>query len=109
MGISFLNYFFNRFMQQGKHIGKVILALDPEESVQVLSPEFKFDNSVIYLLIGGLGGFGSAVAKWMAQNNAKKLAFISRSGASTPSALQTVSSIVSIINHTTIMLIIYYH
>jgi len=85
-----------RYMQQGKHIGKVILSLQPDEPVRTLQPAFAFDPSAIYLLIGGLGGFGSAVAKWMAQRGATKMAFLSRSGASSPSANQTVEELVAL-------------
>jgi len=85
-----------RYMQQGKHIGKVILSLQPDEPVRTLQPAFAFDPSAIYLLIGGLGGFGSAVAKWMAQHGATKMAFLSRSGASSPSANQTVEELVAL-------------
>jgi shikimate 5-dehydrogenase len=42
------------------------------------------------LLIGGMGGFGRAIATWVAEKGAKNLAFISRSGDSTPAAKQLV-------------------
>jgi NADPH:quinone reductase-like Zn-dependent oxidoreductase len=85
-----------RYMQQGKHIGKVILSLQPDEPVRTLLPAFALDPAPIYLLIGGLGGFGTAVAKWMAQHGAVKLAFLSRSGASSPSATQAVEELTAL-------------
>ena len=45
----------------------------------------------IYLLVGGMGGFGRSIATWMAEKGAKKMAFVSRSGSSTPAAKQLVS------------------
>jgi hypothetical protein len=44
------------------------------------------------LLVGGMGGFGRAVALWLAEKGAKKLAFISRKGCSTPAAKELVKS-----------------
>lgn len=43
-----------------------------------------------YVLVGGMGGFGRSIATWIVQKGAKKLAFISRSGDSTPQAKQLV-------------------
>lgn len=91
-----------RYMQQGKHIGKIVLSLRPEEQVRVLLPEFSFDPASIYLLIGGLGGFGTAVAKWMARRGATKMAFISRSGAASSSATQTLEELASLGVHVTV-------
>jgi hypothetical protein len=88
-----------RYMQQGKHIGKVILSLRPDEPVRTLLPAFAFDPAPVYLLIGGLGGFGSAVARWMAQHGATNLAFLSRSGAATPAAAQAVEELTALGAH----------
>jgi shikimate 5-dehydrogenase len=39
-----------------------------------------FRNDVSYLLAGGLGGLGRAIAQWMVENGAKKIVFLSRTG-----------------------------
>src|SRR5262249_50800231 len=57
-----------RFMQQGKHIGKIVLAAG-DEAIPVVPSEdepvtFRADGS--YLITGGLGGFAVTVARWMA-------------------------------------------
>lgn len=51
----------------------------PLSSVEVMpaSPQFRSDTA--YLLVGGLGGIGRAVATWMAEHGAGELIFLSRS------------------------------
>lgn len=71
-----------RYMQQGTHVGKVVVRVP--ESQQVVSwtpampsPSFRGDRS--YLLVGGMGGLGRAIAMWMATYGAKHIIFLSRS------------------------------
>jgi hypothetical protein len=63
-----------RFMQKGNHIGKIVITL-PESSenlpVQSKKPVFKLHDAS-YLLVGGLGGLGQAIAVWMAEAGAKE-------------------------------------
>ena len=70
-----------RFMQQGSHIGKIVIKFPEEESLPlaptVPAPTFRCD--VTYLLVGGLGGLGKAIAGWMASYGARNLMFLSRS------------------------------
>lgn len=74
-----------RFMQKGSHIGKIVIKFPKDDTLAltstVPSPEFRGDVS--YLLIGGLGGLGKAVASWMAFYGAKNLMFLSRSAGKT--------------------------
>ncbi|KAH9879452.1 hypothetical protein IAQ61_001270 [Plenodomus lingam] len=51
------------------------------------------DPSASYLLAGGLGGLGRSIATWLTKHGAKNLIFISRSGASSPSASAFISSL----------------
>ncbi|KAL6231526.1 hypothetical protein BDW75DRAFT_247843 [Aspergillus navahoensis] len=71
-----------RFMQAGQHIGKIVIAM-PEEPELLQSsqskPEVTLRNDRSYLLVGGLGGLGRAVATWMVQHGARHLIFLSRS------------------------------
>ncbi|OHW96459.1 polyketide synthase [Colletotrichum incanum] len=46
------------------------------------SPSFRLDAA--YLLVGGLGGIGCAVATWMAEHGAGELIFLSRSAGTRP-------------------------
>ncbi|KAL8336217.1 hypothetical protein RB601_000166 [Gaeumannomyces tritici] len=74
-----------RLLQQGKHMGKVVLTADAADVVKVVPrppvpTRLRPDRT--YLLPGGLGGLGRAIAKWMAQpqQGAKNILFLSRSG-----------------------------
>lgn len=79
-----------RFMQSGKHIGKIIVNMpehqisntdsSTELSADKPSPALRSDRS--YLLVGGLGGLGRAVATWMVEQGARHLIFLSRSASS---------------------------
>lgn len=51
------------------------------------------DPSASYLLAGGLGGLGRSIARWLVDNGARHLIFLSRSGASSPSASSFVASL----------------
>ncbi|KAJ3464711.1 hypothetical protein MRS44_009497 [Fusarium solani] len=83
-----------RYMQSAKHIGKIVIEMpdDPRdlgagappegESTELEvsprpKPSFRPDRS--YLLVGGLGGLGRAVATWMVEHGARVLVFLSRS------------------------------
>ena len=61
-----------RFMQQGKHIGKVVLTFgdQPVATVPAEDEPVTFRADASYLITGGLGGFGLAVARWMAERGA---------------------------------------
>jgi acyl transferase domain-containing protein/NADPH:quinone reductase-like Zn-dependent oxidoreductase/acyl carrier protein len=72
-----------QFMAQGRHIGKLVLQFAGMEDVQVLPPrsggkETLFRRDATYLLTGGFGGVGAAVAEWMAENGAGHLVLASR-------------------------------
>nr|AAR85531.1 polyketide synthase [Didymella maydis] len=75
-----------RKMQTGRHMGKLVAVARPADIVRfqgtpALSPPL-FDPDAAYLLVGGLGGLGSATALWMAERGARHLVLLSRSGAS---------------------------
>lgn len=72
-----------RFMQGGNHIGKIVVNMptDPKTLESITAPPktlLRSDRG--YLLVGGLGGLGRLVASWMAENGARHLIFLSRSG-----------------------------
>lgn len=70
-----------RLMQKGSHIGKIVIKFPKDNTLPLAPtvpvPEFRCDVS--YLLVGGLGGLGKAIATWMASHGAKHLIFLSRS------------------------------
>lgn len=74
-----------RTLQQGKHMGKIVLTLGPRDKVKVTPKPpapTRLRADATYLLPGGLGGLGRSIAKWMArpEQGAKNLIFLSRSG-----------------------------
>ncbi|WAM23066.1 type I polyketide synthase [Myxococcus sp. NMCA1] len=52
-----------------------------------------FDANATYLVTGGFGGFGLALARWMVAEGARNLVLTGRKGASTPEARQLVQEL----------------
>ncbi|XP_031841485.2 fatty acid synthase 1 [Nomia melanderi] len=79
-----------RFMATGKHIGKVVLKIRDEEPEKIVTnpapkivaaiPRTYMNPDKSYILVGGLGGFGTELAEWMINRGAKHLILTSRSG-----------------------------
>jgi epothilone polyketide synthase D len=68
-----------RTMAQGKHIGKLVVALgDPE--VPIAQQRVRIRSDGTYLLTGGLGGLGLSLASWLVEQGARSLMFVSRRG-----------------------------
>jgi NADPH:quinone reductase-like Zn-dependent oxidoreductase len=72
-----------RMMQTGKHKGKLVIMPRLDEIVKVVPQDnshrlLRADAS--YLLIGGLGGIGRALALWMIKHGARNFIFASPSG-----------------------------
>ncbi|KAJ5752415.1 hypothetical protein N7520_009332 [Penicillium odoratum] len=79
-----------RYMQQGKHMGKIVLEIRQETSHKLLvdkidnakTSRVALDAQASYLLVGGLGGLGRSMSVWMVQRGARHLTFLSRSAGS---------------------------
>ncbi|PTB42734.1 hypothetical protein M441DRAFT_166252 [Trichoderma asperellum CBS 433.97] len=78
-----------RYMQQGKHMGKIVLEIrEPSGKLLVDNVDAtkksgaEFDEAASYLLVGGLGGLGRSISVWMVQRGARNLSFLSRSAGS---------------------------
>ncbi|KHN72457.1 Fatty acid synthase [Toxocara canis] len=78
-----------RFMSAGKHIGKVLMEIRQEEPGRICVPSPIKVRAIcrtlchpehVYLITGGLGGFGLELAQWLINRGAKKLVLTSRSG-----------------------------
>lgn len=98
-----------RLMQSGRHQGKIALLFDTDadmaqdtqaqvQRVPVLrrhqglgSGSLKLDPEAYYMLAGGLGGIGRSLATLLVDNGARKLCFLSRSGARSAEAQELVS------------------
>ncbi|KAK7713252.1 Type I Iterative PKS [Diaporthe eres] len=83
-----------RFLQSGRSTGRIVINVTPTDVVPTRLREashWSFDENASYMVCGGLGGLGRAVAKWMASKGARNLILPSRSGPQKgPEALQTV-------------------
>lgn len=74
-----------KLMKNGHHMGKLVIAI-PEDGSKIpanVSDKSKlFSDKPTYLLVGGLGGLGREVARWMIEKGAKSLCFLSPSAGS---------------------------
>lgn len=78
-----------RDMQSRRYLGKVVLEAHPDDVVSVVpsrKPATRFDPDASFVIVGGLGGLGQAIARWAVARGAKNLILLSRSGAVKPSA-----------------------
>lgn len=85
-----------RTMQNGLHTGKIILRATEHSVI----PAFPHDTHAIrlsldatYVLIGGLGGLGRGLAIYLADHEAKHIAFLSRTGVVQPNARKTLDQL----------------
>jgi acyl transferase domain-containing protein/NADPH:quinone reductase-like Zn-dependent oxidoreductase/ubiquinone/menaquinone biosynthesis C-methylase UbiE/acyl carrier protein len=82
-----------RHVAQARHIGKVVLAVH-EQQVWVephRDQDLAFPAEATYLITGGLGGFGLAVAQWLVDRGARHLVLMGRQGAASEEAQQAVA------------------
>lgn len=74
-----------RLMQSSGHIGKVVLRPEPTRQAAA-SPAFMVRPDGVYIVTGGLSGFGLETARWLLRQGVRRLALLSRRGAATPGA-----------------------
>ena len=83
-----------RKLQSGQNIGKIVATLGNETAmVEQLSPlktrsESLLRQNATYVIAGGTGGVGRALASWMISKGARSLVLLGRSGASNPNVIQ---------------------
>jgi NAD(P)-dependent dehydrogenase (short-subunit alcohol dehydrogenase family)/acyl carrier protein len=83
-----------RHMAQAKHIGKVVVSMHEDVVVTPRTAEsLALRDDGTYLITGGLGGFGLAVAQWLADNGARHLVLVGRSGMASPAAEAAVTAL----------------
>lgn len=74
-----------RYLSTGKHIGKVVLKIREdafdEFTVPIAAiPRIYCDPEYVYIIPGGLGGFGLELADWLVIRGARKLVLSSSRG-----------------------------
>ncbi|KAI0451357.1 hypothetical protein F5B21DRAFT_528029 [Xylaria acuta] len=87
-----------RFLQSGKHTGRIVIGIDFADVVpqHVLEKKtWHFDPGASYIIAGGFGGLGRAIIKWMADRGAKHLIILSRSGPVSEATAELVSKLTS--------------
>jgi NADPH:quinone reductase-like Zn-dependent oxidoreductase/aryl carrier-like protein len=78
-----------RLLMQGRHIGKIVLAHHEQGGfvrpplVAAAAADRPLCEHATYLLTGGLGGIGIALAQWLATQGARQLVLVGRSAPST--------------------------
>ncbi|MBT2386034.1 type I polyketide synthase [Streptomyces sp. ISL-11] len=76
-------------VQHSRHIGKAVVSFDTSDdpvTVERRRPAPRLDPRGTYLVTGGLGGFGAATARWLADRGARHLDLIGRRGERSPEA-----------------------
>ncbi|KAL8922238.1 MAG: hypothetical protein Q9208_005317 [Pyrenodesmia sp. 3 TL-2023] len=75
-----------RKLQSGQNIGKVVVTVGPDETITVERPSpLKAQSGTVlhsdatYLISGGTGGLGRALASWMIKKGARNLVLLGRS------------------------------
>ncbi|GFN14344.1 polyketide synthase [Aspergillus tubingensis] len=72
-----------RHFSLGTRLGKVTVSFhDPNTKIRVIPKKYEtaFSAQKSYLMIGGLGGLGRSISKWMISCGARRFIFLSRSG-----------------------------
>ncbi|KAH8811665.1 putative polyketide synthase [Xylogone sp. PMI_703] len=84
-----------RLMQSGKHRGKVIIEPHPEDPIKVLpkTRQSQFRPDASYLIVGGSGGIGRSISRWMVKQGVKHLILLSRTGQTRAVARQFMSEL----------------
>jgi acyl transferase domain-containing protein/NADPH:quinone reductase-like Zn-dependent oxidoreductase/acyl carrier protein len=74
-----------RFMAQAKHVGKLVVSMQDAAGLRVEdAPQtLTIHSDASYLITGGLGGLGLAVADRLARLGARRIALVGRSAPST--------------------------
>ena len=85
-----------RLMAQAKHIGKIVLTTRDANAAPVRMPPARpiaFTAKASWLITGGLGGFGLAIAKWLAASGARHIVLCGVSGDVSPEAKRAVAQL----------------
>jgi len=76
-----------RFMQLGKHVGKIVLdvATNMSLKIQPSPPKMaRLREDASYLVVGGTGGLGKVIIRFLIRLGAKRIITMSRSGDGSP-------------------------
>ncbi|KAI1126417.1 lovastatin nonaketide synthase [Nemania abortiva] len=71
-------------LQSNDIVGKRVIQLDQENDFaanMITRPKHPFVANATYIVVGGFGGIGRGIVRWMASRGARNLMILSRSGA----------------------------
>jgi phthiocerol/phenolphthiocerol synthesis type-I polyketide synthase C len=80
-------------MQQAGHIGKIVVRPPDPATIRVPGTAFKVNPAGTHIVTGGLGGFGLATAKWLADRGARHLVLVGRRGVASEDAKDLVTAL----------------
>ncbi|KIP97611.1 beta-ketoacyl synthase [Agrobacterium tumefaciens] len=83
-----------RLMQNAGHIGKIVVRppVQGQDHVQVFSDALLTLQPGVYLVIGGIGGFGLETAKWLVSRGATHIALSTRGGVADHETLDAIAA-----------------
>ncbi|KAL4968634.1 reducing polyketide synthase sphB [Aspergillus stella-maris] len=95
-----------KYLLPGTHIGRVGIrirdingqpTLHPGDKNAITTPlqTLQLDPQASYLLVGGLGGLGRAISRYMVEHGARHLVYLSRSAGQTPNDQEFIAEIKS--------------
>ncbi|KAL4786915.1 hypothetical protein BJX76DRAFT_364738 [Aspergillus varians] len=84
-----------RHLQTEGHVGKSVPSVEPDAMVPILQQalSLKFSPEVSYLLVGGVGGIGCSIARWMADQGARNIIILSRSAGRSKQAAELIDEL----------------
>ncbi|KAH6664674.1 polyketide synthase [Halenospora varia] len=91
-----------RTLQGGKIIGKIVTVPKPDDKVKATPsklPKNLLQANATYIIIGGTGGLGRSMARWMLSKGARSIVLLSRSAKPT-SALTQLTTEASLLSAT---------
>ncbi|KAL8372278.1 hypothetical protein RB595_001863 [Gaeumannomyces hyphopodioides] len=83
-----------RTLQAGKAHGKILVTAAPDDMVKATYSPKAFEKllrpDATYIIVGGTGGIGRSMARWMTQKGARNIALVSRSAKVAPKVAQLI-------------------
>lgn len=83
-----------RLMQNAGHIGKIVVrppVIGKDKVLALPGKPLSFSNDGIFLVAGGIGGFGLAAAEWLVARGARHIALCSRRGVADDETLAAIA------------------
>ncbi|KAK3315828.1 putative polyketide synthase [Apodospora peruviana] len=84
-----------RSLQSGKNLGKIAITLEEEDIVKAVPPKMAdtlFRDDATYVIVGGTGGLGRSMTRWMATKGAKHVVLASRSAGRVSDSVKSLIS-----------------